>query len=69
MSPSRNLACVMRYRRFESGFLQRRVREPSVPEGIQHDRRQGADAVRGSELRDKGAGIGQRLRTPRGLEN
>jgi hypothetical protein len=23
MSPSRNLACVTRYRRFESGFLQR----------------------------------------------
>src|SRR5437868_7115739 len=26
MSPSRNLACVTRYRRFESGFLQRGVR-------------------------------------------
>ena len=25
MSPSRNLACVTRYRRFESGFLQRGV--------------------------------------------
>jgi hypothetical protein len=25
MSPSRNLGCVTRYRRFESGFLQRRV--------------------------------------------
>jgi hypothetical protein len=32
MSPSRNLACVTRYRRFESGFLQRRVFELSVPE-------------------------------------
>jgi hypothetical protein len=31
MSPSQNLACVTRYRRFESGFLQRGVCKLSVP--------------------------------------
>jgi hypothetical protein len=40
MSPSRNLACVTRYRRFESGFLQRRVScEPDAP------RRQGGSSA------------------------
>jgi hypothetical protein len=34
MSRSRNVGGVARYRRFESGFLQRRVCKPSVPREI-----------------------------------